>query len=421
VLRIKVRFMAKICAPTAKQVDQLSQNGPKQLAGIAQELRRKICDRAQRAVLRHALVLIVLATANAWVRAQEKTSIPLDRADTAVVRTLAAKADIDVLNVPLEDFMKALAKGHGIIIRLDKSGLKRAGVAPSMQITASFKQVPLGLALGQILRPLKLQYRVADGVVLIEDLGLPLDAAHPQGGGPVGPQRGEELIEKLVAPMRRAPVVRVAPAIRVANVNRLNRQSSLQELRLILQVELNFVKSVCSPTAEQMQQIEQEGLKQIADLAKGRLPDNNGRRAVNDLRGSVQQKLGELVRTHLSPEQARRFETEIQMRSATLRHACACNLVVALDQELSLSEWQRQKLCTELADNWDDSWTTTVVLGSTNALGFLPNVPDELVVPYLDAAQRTLWNSLAKRGNMVWGGAAAAFLGMGAPALEDKE
>jgi hypothetical protein len=170
-----------------------------------------------------------------------------------------------------------------------------------------------------------------------------------------------------------------------------------------------------------MQQIKQEGLKQIADLAKGRLPDNNGRRVVNDLRRSVQQKLVELVRTRLSPERATRFESEIQMRSANLRHACACNLVVALDQELSLSEWQRQKLCTELADNWDDSWTTTVVLGSTNPLGFLPNVPDELVVPYLDAGQRTLWNSLTKRGNMVWGGAAAAFLGMGPPALEDKE
>jgi hypothetical protein len=139
------------------------------------------------------------------------------------------------------------------------------------------------------------------------------------------------------------------------------------------------------------------------------------------LRKSVQDNLAELVRAHLSPEQGRHFESETQMRGANLRHACASNLVVALDQELSLSEWQRQKLCTELAENWDDSWTTTVVLGSTNPLGFLPNVPDELVVPYLDAAQRTLWNSLAKRGNMVWAGAAAAFLGMGAPAMEDKE
>jgi predicted transcriptional regulator len=42
VLRIEVRFMTKICAPTAQQVDQLRQDGPKQLAEIAQELRRKL-------------------------------------------------------------------------------------------------------------------------------------------------------------------------------------------------------------------------------------------------------------------------------------------------------------------------------------------------------------------------------------------
>jgi len=377
-------------------------------------------------VFRGSISLIVLATA-VRLSAQQKTAAfpetnaDINRTNAAVEKSLAAKTDIDVLNVPLEDFVKALTKDHGVTVRLDQSGLKRSGVAPSTQITASFKQVPLGLALRQILRPLKLQYRVADGVVVIEDLGLPLDAAHPPGSGPVGPQREVELIERLVGPLRQAPAVRVAPAIRVANINRRNRQSSLQELRLVLQVELNFLKGVCTPTAEQMQQIKQEGLKQIADLAKGRLPDNNGQRVVSDLRRPVQQKLADLVQAQLSPEQASRYQSEMQMRSANVRHACACNLVVALDQELSLSEWQRQKLCTELADNWDDSWTTTVVLGSTNALGFLPNVPDELIVPYLDAAQRTLWNSLAKRGNMVWAGAAAAFLGMGAPALEDQE
>jgi len=147
--------------------------------------------------LRGSIVLIVLASTTVRLCAQQKpagfpgTNADINRTNAAVEKSLAARTDIDALNVPLEDFMKALAKDHGVTIRLDKSGLKRAGVAPSMQITASFKQVPLGLALRQILRPLKLQYRVADGVVVIDDLGLPLDAAHPPGSGAVGPQRGE--------------------------------------------------------------------------------------------------------------------------------------------------------------------------------------------------------------------------------------
>ena len=97
------------------------------------------------------------------------------------------------------------------------------------------------------------------------------------------------------------------------------------------------------------------------------------------------------------------------------------NLVVALDEELSLTGWQRQKLYTELSDNWDESWTLGVVVLSTRTMQMLPNVPDELVVPYLDAAQRTLWNSLSKGGNVFWGVEFAAFLGMGPPMFGDQE
>jgi hypothetical protein len=121
------------------------------------------------------------------------------------------------------------------------------------------------------------------------------------------------------------------------------------------------------------------------------------------------------------PADANRYENEIQLRNQNLRQACARNLVVRLDEELSLTEWQRQKLSKELTDNWDDSWTTTTVMASTNSLGFLANIPDEFIAPYLDAAQRTLWNSVPKAGHMVWGGAAGAFLGMGAPTPDDRE
>jgi hypothetical protein len=195
-------------------------------------------------------------------------------------------------------------------------------------------------------------------------------------------------------------------------------------LRLLLQVELKFAKRVCAPTAEQMNKIKQEALTQIVGAELNQRVGNNVQQALNDARRGVQQKVAELVRAHLSPEQIKRYEGEIQLRDANLRQACARNLIVAIDQELSLTEWQRQKLSTELAGNWDDSWTTTVVLTSMNnnsAVNFLPNVPDELVVPYLDATQRSLWSGLQKRENGIWGGIGAAFLGMGPPALDTGE
>ena len=371
------------------------------------------------------LVLVVLATTGVRLRGQQKSSVVLDRTDAAISKVLAAKTDIDVVRMPLEAFLKALARDRGIAFRMDLSGLRRAGVAPSLPITASLKQVPLEIALRQILRPLKLQHHIEDGVLIIDDLGLPLDAAHPPGIGPVGPQRAAERVEVLevipvpVGPMRGAPAVRFAPLIRARNVNRFNGPSAVQQLRLILQVELRFLKKVCAPTAEQMQQLKQEGLKQLEEMAKAL--QLNGMRGSDDPRRLVQERLAGLVRSTLSPAQAARYEAEIQKRTANLRQVCARNLVVALDQELLLTEFQRQKLCAELAGNWDDSWTMTVVQGSVISPGWVPNVPDELIVPYLDAEQRVLWNTLPKRGNTVWGLQTSAFLGMAPPAMEELD
>jgi hypothetical protein len=360
--------------------------------------------------LRGSLVAIIFAATGVWVRGQQVTAVPVDRAN-AIAKALAAKIDIDALNVPLADFVKDVARRYAVPIELDKAGLRRAKVDPSLPITASFKQIPLGAALRQVLRPLKLQHRVADGTLIIDDISLPLDDAHPPGGGPVAPQ-----------PVRQIrPGVRIGRAIRVNNIAGINGQGTIQQLRPALQVELNFVKSLCAATPEQMQQIKAEALQQIADAAKDLERGNNGRQGFNQARRRVQDKVGELVHKKLSPAQAVRYDDEIKKRYANLHQVCARNLVVALDEELSLTEWQRQKLFTELSDNWDDSWTLGVVLVATRTYQMLPNVPDELVVPYLDAAQRTLWNGLSKGNNTFWGVEFAAFLGMGPPMFVDQE
>ncbi len=154
-------------------------------------------------VLRGSLLAIVFATTGVGVRGQETITVRRDPIDSPIAKALAVKADIDVLNVPLADFVKDVAKRYEIPIRLDKGGLLRAHVVALLPITASFKQIPLGVALRQILRPLKLQHRVADGTLIIDDIGVPLDDAHPPGGGTlVGPApsaRGESRHESTDA------------------------------------------------------------------------------------------------------------------------------------------------------------------------------------------------------------------------------
>ncbi len=88
------------------------------------------------------------------------------------------------------------------------------------------------------------------------------------------------------------------------------------------------------------------------------------------------------------------------------------NLLVTLDGELFLTPKQREELCTDLSQNWDDAWTVSLALTSTNERGLIVAVPDELIMPHLDPLQRLLWRRLPKTGKLICALDQTAFLGL---------
>ncbi len=231
-----------------------------------------------------------------------------------MAKVLAAKVDLD-LDSRLEDLAPTLEKRFGIPIRLDKNGLRRAHVDPGTRITVSFKQVPLGVALRNILRPLKLQHRVVDGSVVVDDVGIPLDEPRPRLPRPVMIER--EVVGRAL-PM---PQAGFAPAARVRTFN--DDATVRSQLRLVLQLELKFIKHLCSPTAEQLDLLKQDGLKQIVGEALDHNDPESLRKAISDPRHAVESRMVDLVRARLSPAQASRFDSEIKKRAANLRHVSA--------------------------------------------------------------------------------------------------
>ena len=136
------------------------------------ELTRKLGPNCRRRRLLDGILLVLLFLSPIGVLADEPAGPHhADRGNEAIRKALAAKVDIDVLNLPIRDFIPYLAKRVGGPVVLGKAGLRRAEVDSALEITASFKQVPLGTALRQILLPLKLQHRAVGGVLLIDDVG----------------------------------------------------------------------------------------------------------------------------------------------------------------------------------------------------------------------------------------------------------
>ena len=179
-------------------------------------------------------------------------------------------------------------------------------------------------------------------------------------------------------------------------------KQSLLQLRPTLRGELHFLRATCSPTPEQHRALARDGELAMAEAAreyaeafvqlqKGGV--RNGQ--MPNPQATLARRMLALARQHLSAEQLARYREAADRRTAARREGTARALVALLDESLRLRPDQREKIVADLASHWDEEWSDSFQMLLSNPQYFL-NVPDNLVSPHLDPAQRTLWNAKPK-------------------------
>ena len=198
-------------------------------------------------------------------------------------------------------------------------------------------------------------------------------------------------------------------------------QQFRQQFRQLSKGELNFVRAVCQPDAEQSKKIKAAGdlgmktaVKQFAEVQKKM---QQGIRAGQepqwpDPRKIISDALLKSVKESLSADQAKRYEAELEKRSAARKRAALLNLVAKLDKDLVLTADQRGKLSEALSTNWKDEWGQQIevfMYGDT----YMPVLPDAQVVPILTEKQKQIWTAIPKNQNQIWGWAGGGFIQAG--------
>jgi hypothetical protein len=321
----------------------------------------------------------------------EKPAAKRRLTDNELKQKLAARTDIDARKLPLEDAVKLLSLRHGIPIRLDKEGLKKAGVAADVPITASIRNFTLNAALAKILEDHKLHHILQDGAIVITDpaTGVSAILAATDDAKPPPPPMALKIIEG-----GNRILVELPP----------QQEQFAQRFHILLLVELRFIRGVCRPTPEELRQLFREGERHVKEAARefakfqqrprgGLLTATAG--TAPDPRDLIRKAVAESVGQLLSAEQVARYREETDKRVANTRQAAIHAFVSHLDRTVTLSTGQRKKLCDSLAASWNDAWNvfqTAFVNGSVN----LPAIPDELVNPVLDDSQRNIWHNAAK-------------------------
>jgi hypothetical protein len=197
-----------------------------------------------------------------------------------------------------------------------------------------------------------------------------------------------------------------APAMAAAEVEqnvKEQMQQLLPQFRQLFKNELAFVSRVCRPSQEQRQRLEQAGEESIKAAAKAYTEAlnkmmlgqwNHNSRQPNPQQ-IIQQGLAKAVLGHLSAEQSRRHQTEVNKRKDHLRQVTIQIIVARLDEQLVLTAEQRDKLAESLARDWREAWGQAWSMFANNNQ-CLPNLPERTVVPVLNETQKRVWGAAAK-------------------------
>ena len=320
---------------------------------------------------------------------EEKKAPKLD--DDALLEKLQAKTSIQADKLPLKDFVQELSKMHSVPIKLDERALRKAEVAVDAPVTVFFTNLTLE-------RTIKLA---------LKDLGLKqVDLSISDGAITVAGSKTAEEADVQAAPAIQRKAIRAAarPAVAVMGVDP-QAQQFIQQYKPVLLAELHFIRTICQPGAEQMKGIAEQGDKilqtaavQFADLQRGVRRKVKGQAAPSpntEPHWLIRDTLAAAAKMQLTDEQMTRLEEENARRRREHVETVVHSLVARLDQDLFLSDKQREEIGQSLTENWQDAWCPSLDMWLFNDMAF-PNVPDKYVLRFLTDAQKKIWRGIPK-------------------------
>jgi hypothetical protein len=193
-----------------------------------------------------------------------------------------------------------------------------------------------------------------------------------------------------------APAQNVVAAPPAAPADDARIQQYVQLLQPAMWRELDFVRQVADLTPQQRPKIKAAADAAVKEAAKAMLKPQRQPTTIFATK-AVRDGINDVLKQTLTAEQLARFQAEAASREAAIKKAAIQSLVSQLDGILFLSSEQRDKLCASLDANWQPDWEYWLVMRQ-HQFGeqYLPQVPDQHIVPHLTAEQQVVWKGLQK-------------------------
>jgi hypothetical protein len=228
----------------------------------------------------------------------------------------------------------------------------------------------------------------------------------PQGYEDAPQAGGNAAVRRSKPAKRKSAIGAIAKAIGGDQPNadpqlaQMERQYRPQ-FKQLLAVELAFVRRACDLDSAQRQTAAKVGEQCLDSVLRqcvlAQREMQMGRQAETSIgpRNVLSEELANGLRESLRPEQIERYRRESAARTAARKRAVVAYMVARADQTLVLSAEQREKMTRELIDHYSDAWERSMPLWMHN-VQFIPSIPDERVMPLLNAKQKAVWQGFPK-------------------------
>lgn len=172
-----------------------------------------------------------------------------------------------------------------------------------------------------------------------------------------------------------------------------------------LEIELAFVNDVCSLSEKQAKQLavlcEKLITGELQDRAFAATEKRNRfagiqLRSMFNVPSIINVGIDKAVRTTLSEEQLRRYQTEMAKRSEFRKQATIQMIAANLDKRLELSIPQREQIMQSLSSDWREAWERSMER-LMHSDGLVPAIQAKHILPVLNDEQERVWYALKKQ------------------------
>ena len=187
----------------------------------------------------------------------------------------------------------------------------------------------------------------------------------------------------------------------IGDVNNPQLQRFLPVLNRVLTIEIHYLRKICNPDAQQLEQIRTAGKSQLLAIGKKLVQNEHNafRNVDNGARGLLLDALLESTEEVLPAEKYEKYLAELQQRKAA-RIEGACELMTMhVDHSLSFSVEEYDKVVEVLVKHAQPQW-------SSNLQTFLyPEycpLPDSSVLnPVLNERQKKVWQGKSRPNSSI--------------------